>query len=264
MDRWRQKRRAVVIKFGGTSLATPKRVRRAAQRVRAMHRRGRNVIVVVSAMGHTTDRIISVLEKTAPNVGAAGARELDRALATGEDLAAAVLASALVASAVPAVSLRGGEAGLRAGGAYGRGELQLLQPEPLQGLLSARIVPIVSGYQAVRPDGQTVTLGRGGSDTSAVFIAGSLGACCDIVTDVDGVFDEDPRLCPGASLYSRLSYAELIQLVDRGAQVVHPAAARYARDFAVPLRVYSFRSSFEPTAGTAIGVSSITPLEETV
>jgi aspartate kinase len=255
----------LVIKFGGTSLATPARIRRAALRVRAHYRSGRRVVVVVSAMGHTTDRLLRTLSLCAPHAETRAAREVDRVLATGEELSAAAVAAALVALAVPAFSMRGGEAGLIATGRFGHGSLQDLRRDRLQSLLDAGIVPVVAGFQAARPDGQTITLGRGGSDTSAVFLAGMLRASqCHIVTDVQGVFDADPRTHPDATAYRELSFFDLIRLVDEGAHVVHPRAARFARDFRVPLHIYHFKAAPRQPGGTVVGSRAATTLEEAV
>ena len=255
----------LVIKFGGTSLATPARIRRAARRVRAHYRAHHRVVVVVSARGHTTDRLLRTLSLCAPNVEMQAAREIDRALATGEDLAAATVAAALIASDVPAVSMRGGEAGLIATGSYGHGTLQDLRRDPLQSLISSGIVPVVAGFQAVRPDRQTITLGRGGSDTTAVFLAGVLRASqCHIVTDVDGICDVDPRVNPAARVYDQLSFLDLIRIVDEGGHVVHPRAARFARDFRIPLHVYHFNAPPKRPGGTVIGERAVISLEEAV
>jgi aspartate kinase len=185
----------VVLKFGGTSLQTSARVRRAARRVAGRVAGGMPVAVVVSARGHATDRILSELRR----IGRAGPadREADRALTTGEDLSAAFFAAALSALGIRALSLRGAEAGVRAAGPFGAGRIEKIYPARLRALLAAGVVPVVAGFQGVRADGETVTLGRGGSDTSAVALAVALGAAaCEIVTDVEAVFDGDPRLHP--------------------------------------------------------------------
>lgn len=234
----------VVLKFGGTSLLTTARVRRAARRVAGRVAGGTPVAVVVSARGHATDRILSEFAR----LGRAGTadRETDRALATGEDLSAAFLAAALSALGVRAVSLRGAEAGIRAEGPFGSGRLAKVEPRRLRALLAAGVAPVISGFQGGRADGETVTLGRGGSDTSAVALAIALGAAvCEIVTDVAAVFDRDPRLHPGARPLSSLSHAGLLRLSERGAEVVHPEAARLAERSGVPLRVYSFRAPLD-------------------
>lgn len=272
----------IVLKFGGTSVGSAARVRIAARRVRAHVRRGRRVVVVVSAAGQTTDRILAELEEigalgapasAAANASSAGhapptrgadsaphgsgewdgvAREIDRALATGEDRSAAMLAAALCGLGTPARSLRGVEAGVLVEGDFGAGRIVAVDTEPLRRLLERGVVPVVSGFQGVRADGETLTLGRGGSDTSAVAIAEALGAECHIVTDVDAVYDRDPRIDPDARPFEALDYASLVALVDAGAKVVHPAAARIAARSGVPLRVYHFRA---PIAGTGTRIA---------
>ncbi len=233
--------RPVVLKFGGTSLQTSARVRRAARRVAGRAADGMPVAVVVSARGDATDRILSELRR----IGREGRadRESDRALATGEDLSAAFFAAALSALGVRALSLRGDEAGVCAAGAFGAGRIERIESPRLRALLAAGCVPVVAGFQGGRADGETVTLGRGGSDTSAVALAVALGAAaCEIVTDVEAVFDRDPRLHPGARPLASLSHETLLGLAERGAQVVHPDAARLAARFRLPLRVYSYRA----------------------
>lgn len=250
----------IVLKFGGTSLATPGRVRLAARRVRAHADLGRRVVVVVSAAGRTTDRILSGLARLGPPSTSEGAcREMDRALATGEDRSAALLASALWRLGVPARSLRGGEAGVRVEGTYGGGRIVAVEAAALERLLDAGIVPVVSGFQGERPDGETLTLGRGGSDTSAVAIAAALGAPCHLVTDVEAVFDRDPRLDRSARPFRALDHATLVALAEGGARVVHPAAARVALKAGVPLRVYHFRA---PLAGAGTSVNTVAAAAE--
>ena len=241
----------LVIKFGGTSLGTPARVRLAARRVAAHVRRGRRVVVVVSAMGQATDRIVRLLAQVSPR-GRPEPREADRALATGEDLSAALLASALIGLGVPARSLRGGEAGVRAEGGFCGGWIGHVDPRPLRELLDGGVVAVVSGFQGEREDGETLTLGRGGSDTSAVAIAAALGAPCHIVTDVDAVFDHDPNADLDARRLAVLSHAELARLAEGGARVVHADAARLALRYAVPLSVYHFRAPLSGRTGTRV------------
>lgn len=253
---------AVVLKFGGTSVASPARIRRAAARIRAHRRAGRSVVVVVSAAGHATDQLLAwtrgverdgAAAPVAPDATVGGAREIDRALATGEDRAAALLALALWRLGVPARSLRGGEAGVRAAGDFGAGTVAEVERRRIDPLLDAGIVPVVSGFQGVREDGETLTLGRGGSDISAVALAAALGNVpCHIVTDVDAVYDRDPTHDPEARPFATLGYAELVALTESGAAVLHPAAARLAERHGVPLRVYHHRAPLAG-AGTRIG-----------
>jgi aspartate kinase len=241
----------LVLKFGGTSLATAARIRRAARRVRWHLRRGRRVAVVVSANGHTTDRIVRLLAGVSP-YGRPPGREADRALATGEDLSAALLAAALAAIGVSARSLRGGEAGIRAVGGFGEGRIGSMDSGPLRTLLDTGVVPVVSGFQGRREDDETVTLGRGASDLTAVELAAALDAECHIVTDVRGVFDRDPRTAPDARFFARLDHRQLVDLADAGAKVVQREAAHRALQLGVPLRIYHFASSPGET-GTIVG-----------
>lgn len=252
-------RGVLAIKFGGTSVGTAARVRRAARRVRALRARGWCPVVVVSASGSTTDRILRSVETI--TLGAAArseaiAREVDRALATGEDRSSALLAAALETIGVPAASVRAHEGVLRADGAHGAARLCALEPGAIGAAIAAGVVPVVSGFQGVRADGALVTLGRGSSDTTAVFVAGAVGAAeCHIVTDVDAVYDADPRLTPDARRLDRLSPDELVELCESGAEVVHPEAARRARDGGTLLRVYHHRAPLDGRgtviAGTA-------------
>lgn len=242
----------LVLKFGGTSVATPRRIRRAAARVRAHVRRGRRVAVVVSAAGDETDRLLARINAVAgegPTGTAPEARrEIDRVLATGEDRSAAVLALALRAIGVRAVSLKGGEAGIRASGEYGAGVIERVDATNVQHLMDEGVVPVISGFQGEREDGEIITLGRGGSDTSAVAIAAALGAAiCHIITDVDAVYDCDPRQNSEARPFDTLDFSDLIELTESGAEVIHPRAARLAAAHRLPLRVYDFRG---PLSGT--------------
>ncbi|MBA3319747.1 MAG: hypothetical protein H0T50_16870 [Gemmatimonadales bacterium] len=243
----------VVLKFGGTSLATPRRLQLAARRVRAHLRRGEAPVVVASALGHTTDRILRRLERCGIDPAVAG-REVDRALATGETLSSAMLAGCLRQLGIRSVSLSGGEAGLVASGEFGRGAIVRLDPSPIRRLIAAGAVPVIAGFQATRPDGETVTLGRGASDTTAVALAAALSpARCHIVTDVGAVYDRDPNLDAGARPYHELSHDELLRLAEAGAQVIHPAAARWALDHRVPLCIHSYRAVFGAEYGTQVG-----------
>lgn len=244
---------ALVFKFGGTSVGTPARIRRAARRVAAHVRRGRRVVVVVSAMGRATDRVVRLLAAVAAG-GRPDPREADRALATGEDLSAALLAAALVSLGVPARSLRGGEAGVRAEGGFCGGRVAAVETAALAALLDAGVVPVVSGFQAARADGETVTLGRGGSDTSAVALAAALGpAECHVVTDVPAVFDRDPALDAGARPVAEMDHLALVLLAESGARVMHPEAARLALAHGVPLRVYGHGAPLSGRGGTVVG-----------
>jgi aspartate kinase len=241
----------LVLKFGGASLATPARIRRAARRVSWLRAKGHDVVVVASAVGHTTDRLLALVERTRSTSEARStrhderqlARETDRILATGEDLAAALLASAITAQGRHARSLRGGEAGLLATGDFGAGELLDLALSPILDLLRAQVVPVVSGFQAIRVhDGETVTLGRGTSDLTAVFLASKLRAVeCHLIKDVDGVYDSDPNRFAAAERHPTLSYEALVDIAATS-EIVHAGAARLARESGVRLRIYGYRA----------------------
>ncbi|HYN43920.1 MAG TPA: hypothetical protein VE129_19230 [Thermoanaerobaculia bacterium] len=248
-------RETLVVKFGGTSLGTPARIRRAARRVAALVAGGRRIVAVVSAVGHTTDHILETLGALATGRGPSAAREVDRALATGEDLSAAFLAAALNAVGIPARSLRGGEAGVKADGEFGAARVSHVDVRRLRSLLARGVVPVVSGFQGERADRETATLGRGGSDTSAVAIAAALGGvACHIVTDVDAVYDRDPRLHADARPLRRLSHAQLLVLSRTGAQVVATEAAHLAQAHGVPLRVLGWDAPpRDEESGTFVG-----------
>ena len=239
----------LVLKFGGAALGTPGRIRRAARRITMLRAKGHDLVVVASALGHTTDRLLALTEKAVGHQpSATSLRELDRILATGEDLAAALLAAAITAQGSSARSLRGGEAGLLATGEHGAGVLKDLALSPLLDLLRAQVVPVVSGFQAVRVrDWETVTLGRGTSDLTAVFLAARLGAAeCHLVKDVAGVFDLDPNRYAHARRHETLSYEALEQIAAE-AQIVHPGAAALAREHGVHLRIYGYQAPFRVT-----------------
>lgn len=243
----------VVLKFGGAALATPARIRRAALRIARWRDAGRPVVAVASACGRSTESIVRRVEALDGSWESAG-RELDRALATGELLASSLLSVALLSRGVAAEGLTGGEAGLVAVGEHGRGEVSDVIPTRLSALLERGVVPIVAGFQAARPDGEMITLGRGTSDLSAAHLAVAVGASAvHLVKDVDGVHDRDPHQHPSARLLPRLDYDEVERLALDGAEVVHPAAVQLARRAGLQLRVYHYRSPTKGEHGTTIG-----------
>ncbi|HEV2291409.1 MAG TPA: hypothetical protein VGR60_06195 [Gemmatimonadales bacterium] len=243
----------LVLKFGGTALGTPARLRRAVRRLAAHRTAGAEVVAVVSASGHTTDRILRTLVRVRNGADAPATRETDRALSTGEELSAAIVAAGLSALGHPARSFRGGEAGLRAEGPFGGATLVQFDPAPLCQCLAAGVVPVVAGFQGAGRDSDTRTLGRGASDLTAVFLAARLGAAeCHIITDVDGVYDSDPRLAADARRHSLLTHAALLSLAEEGAEIVHAGAAREALTSRVPLQVYSYTAPLRHRTGTWI------------
>jgi len=241
--------RPVVQKYGGSSVATLARIRRVAGLVAAARRRAAGVVVVVSAMGETTDRLQAQahrLHRRPP------AREMDALLATGETVSAPLLAMALDAAGVPAVSLSGLQAGIRTAPHHRRARIVDVVPQRIVDELAAGRVVVVAGFQGVIADTlETTTLGRGGSDTTAVALAAALRAVtCEIFTDVRGVFTADPRVVPEASRLAGISYDEMLELAAVGAAVLHPRAVEIAAAHGVPIRV---RSTFHPRdAGTLI------------
>lgn len=243
----------IILKFGGTAVGTPARMRRAARRIAAHRRAGTDVVAVVSAPGHTTDRILASLTRVTGQEPAPPGRESDRALATGEELSAAIIAAGLDALGHPARSFRGGEAGLHAEGPFGGGRLVRFDPSPLRRCLESGVVPVVAGFQAAGLDQETRTLGRGASDLTAVYLAARLEAVeCHIVTDVDGVYDADPRRAAEARRHALMSHAALLSLTEGGAEIVHAGAAREALLSHVPLQVYSYAAPLRHRSGTWI------------
>ena len=244
--------RILVLKFGGHALANAARIRFAARRVAAWRRSGIDVVAIASAKAGETDRLFRWARACGPEAAAAD-RELDRLLCTGEDRSSALLALALNRRGLVGRSLRGGEAGIVAEGTHGNARVMEVRSEVLQALLARDIVPVVSGFQAIRPDGEAVTLGRGASDLSAVAVASALDAWeCHLIKDVDAVHEADPYRNPGSRPLRSLTHADLETLVSQGARVVNPAAAALARQRRMPIRVYSYRAPLSG-AGTRIG-----------
>ncbi len=232
----------LVQKYGGTSLATAARIRRAARRVAGARATGQRLVVVVSAMGETTDRLLRLatqIHRQPP------ARELDALLATGEAVTAPLLALALETEGVPAVSLTGLQAGIRTGPHHRRARIVDVAPRRIVAELEAGRVVVVAGFQGVVADTlDTTTLGRGGSDTTAVALAAALQAVrCEIYTDVRGVYTADPRVEPRARLLREIGYEEMLELAAVGAAVMHPRAVEIGAAHNVPIWV---RSSFHP------------------
>ena len=238
----------IVQKYGGTSLADGEKVRAAAKRVTDLARQGNQVVVVVSAQGHTTDEMI----KKALQVNRRGsAREMDAYLASGEQMSAGLLAMAVGAMGYPAVSLTGWQAGIRTDGVHGNARILMVEPERILRELEKGRIVVVAGFQGVDPEGDVTTLGRGGSDTTAVALAAWLEADkCQIFTDVDGVYDRDPRVFPDAVRFGRISYEKMLGLIENGAQVLHDRSVELARERGIPVEVLS---AFTGEPGTIVG-----------
>jgi aspartate kinase len=237
----------IVQKFGGTSLGSAARIRRVSRRIAETLRAGHQVVAVVSAMGHTTDRLISLAHQVNPEPAA---RELDMLVANGETISAPLVAMCLEGMGLPAVSLSGLQAGVRTSGHHSRARIREVRPERILQALEAGRIPVVAGFQGVSEELEITTLGRGGSDTTAVALAVALGAeACEIYTDVDGVYTADPRVVPGASLLSHISYEEILELAAVGARVLHPRAVEIGELYNLAIHV---RSSFHRRPGTMI------------
>ncbi|GAA1143232.1 aspartate kinase [Ornithinicoccus hortensis] len=241
----------LVQKFGGSSVADVDAIRRVAQRVVATHNRGNDVAVVVSAMGDTTDELLDLAQQVSPQEPPE--RELDMLLTAGERISMALLAMAIQELGVPARSFTGQQAGMHTDRSFGRARLLDVTPGRVADTLRAGSVAIVAGFQGVSEDEDVTTLGRGGSDTTAVALAAALDAdVCEIYTDVDGLYTADPRIVPTASRITRITIEETLEMAAHGAKILHLRAVEYARRFAVPLHV---RSSFSDKEGTWILVA---------
>jgi aspartate kinase len=237
----------IVQKYGGTSVGTAARIRRVSRRIAATVKQGHQVVVVVSAMGHTTDRLIALAQSINPEPPA---RELDMLVANGETITAPLVAMCLQGMGVPAISLSGLQAGVRTSAQHSRARIQDIKPERILETLRGGKVAVVAGFQGVTVDFEVTTLGRGGSDTTAVALAAALNAgTCEIYTDVDGIFTADPRLVKTARKLSHIQYDEMLELAAVGARVIHPRAVEIGELYGVPIHV---RSTFHEGVGTMI------------
>jgi len=237
----------IVQKYGGTSLGSAARIRRVSRRIAETVASGHQVVAVVSAMGHTTDRLIALAESVNPEPPA---RELDMLVANGETITAPLVAMCLEGMGVPAVSLSGLQAGVRTSAQHSRARIRDIKPDRILETLSEGKVAVVAGFQGVTEDLEVTTLGRGGSDTTAVALAAALGAeSCEIYTDVDGIFTADPRVVKSARKLTHIQYDEMLELAAVGAKVMHPRAVEIGELYGVPIHV---RSSFNKGAGTMI------------
>ena len=230
----------IVQKFGGTSVADPQKIHNVANAVIKEKENGNDVVVVVSAMGHTTDYLIKLAKEVTLNPDS---REMDMLLSTGEQVSIALLAMAIQAHGYKAISMNGQQVGIITECIHSKARIVDIKTDKLKKNLEAVNIIVVAGFQGVTPDGEITTLGRGGSDTSAVAIAAALNADrCDIYTDVEGVYATDPRIVPNIQRADVISYEEMLELARVGANVLHPRSVETAKQFNVPLRV---RSSFK-------------------
>ena len=238
----------VVQKYGGSSVADAAGVKRVAQRIADTRRAGNDVVVVVSAMGDTTDELIDLAEQVSP---LPAPRELDMLLTAGERISMALLAMAIGNLGLDARSFTGSQAGVITDGAHGRAKIIDVTPGRIEQALQAGAIAIVAGFQGVSQGTKEITtLGRGGTDTTAVALAAALGAeVCEIYTDVDGVFTADPRIVSTARKIDRISNEEMLELAASGSKVLHLRSVEYARRFDIPIHV---RSSFSHKEGTIV------------
>jgi aspartate kinase len=238
----------VVQKYGGSSVENADRIKRVAERIVATKKAGNDVVVAVSAMGDTTDELLDLANQVAP---VPPARELDMLLTSGERISMSLLAMAIHAQGAEARSYTGSQAGVITTAAHGNARIIDVTPSRIQEALDDGAIAIVAGFQGVsQGSNEITTLGRGGTDTTAVALAAALNAdVCEIYTDVDGVFTADPRIVPNARLLERITYEEMLEMAACGAKVLMLRCVEYARRYGVPVRV---RSSFNQKPGTVV------------
>ena len=237
----------VVQKFGGTSVADPEKILSAARKAIRAQQEGNQVVVVVSAMGHNTDLLIDLANQVNDNPPA---REMDMLLSTGEQVSVALMAMAVHSLGYQAVSLTGAQIGIHTDSSFTKARIRTISPDRIRKLLAEGNIVIAAGFQGIDEHFNITTLGRGGSDTTAVALAAVLRAdACEIHTDVDGVYTTDPRQLPEARQMSRISYDEMLELASLGAGVMHNRSIEFAKKYDVPIHV---RSSFSDTRGTLI------------
>ncbi|MCX7999122.1 MAG: aspartate kinase [Leptospiraceae bacterium] len=237
----------VVQKYGGTSVGTTDKIKNVANRIKSYYEKGDKVVVVVSAMGHTTDELLDLAERVNPNPSK---RELDMLLSTGEQVSISLLAMALEAIQVPAQSFTGAQVRILTDGNFSNAKIQAIDDSKIRKALDEGKVAIVAGFQGIDQEENITTLGRGGSDTTAVALAAALKAEeCEIYTDVDGVFTADPNKVPGAKMHKMISYDEMLELASLGAGVLHSRSVELAKNYDVVIHV---RSSFHLNPGTLV------------
>lgn len=237
----------IVQKYGGTSVGTIERILRVADRIISYKEEGHDIVVVVSAMGKSTDVLVDMAKQI---TSYPSEREMDMLLTTGEQVSIALLSMALHTKGYDAISLTGWQAGITTESIHGRARIQQIDAARIQSELGRGRVVIVAGFQGLSEEGEITTLGRGGSDTSAVVLAASLNAeKCEIFTDVSGVYTADPRVVPAASKLDSISYDEMLELANLGAGVLHPRSVEAAKKYKVRLVV---RSSFTAEDGTYV------------
>jgi aspartate kinase len=250
----------IVLKYGGSSLATPRHIQRASKRIKEVKSSGRDVVVVVSAMGHATDHLIKLAHKT---VRRPPQRELDMLLTAGERVSMALLAMALHEEGVPAISLTGSQSGILTSSEHTEAKIIDVRGHRIRDELAKGKVVIIAGFQGVSQEKEITTLGRGGSDTTAVALAAWLGADCDILTDVDGLFTADPHLVASARLIEACSYDEALELASLGAKM-QSRSLELAKRYRVRVRIASSMGSATPGTHIPTPQSKGEKMESTV
>ncbi|EEA81261.1 aspartate kinase, monofunctional class [[Clostridium] nexile DSM 1787] len=237
----------IVKKFGGTSVANKERIYNVARRCIEDYKKGHSVVVVLSAMGDTTDDLLALANDINPNTNK---RELDMLLTTGEQVSVSLMAMAMHAMDVPAVSLNAFQVGMNCTSRYGNARFKRIDTDRINHELDSRKIVIVTGFQGITKYDDYATLGRGGSDTTAVALAAVLHAdLCEIYTDVDGVYTADPRIVPNARKLPEITYDEMLELATAGAKVLHNRSVEMAKKYSVPMVV---RSSLNESEGTIV------------
>jgi aspartate kinase len=237
----------IVQKFGGTSVADAEKIARAARRAIRAKLDGKQVVMVVSAMGKTTDELVALAAQVNPNPPR---REMDMLLTTGEQVSISLMAMAIAAAGHEAISFTGGQIGMVTDSAHSKARIRSIEADRIHQQLEAGKIVIVAGFQGITAEGAITTLGRGGSDTTAVALAAVLEAeACEVYTDVDGVYSTDPRIVPQARKIDRISYDEMLELASLGAGVMHSRSIEFGKKHHVPIHV---RSSLTDSQGTMI------------
>ena len=244
----------IVCKFGGTSVASPERIQMVAKKLIAKKQAGHQVVAVVSAMGKTTDELVGLAASLNDNPPA---REMDRLLSTGEQVSMTLLAMAIEARGYKAMSFTGRQAGIETDDTHAKAKIVKVHNERIMEALNRGVIAVVAGFQGIDANGDITTLGRGGSDTTAVAVAHGLDAdVCEIYTDVDGVFTADPRIVPAARRIPVIDYESMLEMSSCGSKVLALRCVEYAQRFNMPLHV---RSSFSHRRGTLIVPEGVDP-----
>ena len=237
----------IVQKYGGSSLSSPERIKEVARRIARTRKKGNKVVVVVSAMGDTTDELLKLASQVSPNPPK---RELDLLLSSGEIISSALLSMALHSLGEKAVALNGSQGGIITNKVHTRARIQRIEVERILKELEKDKIVVVAGFQGVTSENVITTLGRGGSDLTAVALAAALKVkLCEIYTDVEGVYTADPQIVPEARKLRRISYEEMLELASSGAKVIHLRAVEVAQKYKIKLHI---RSSFSEKEGTIV------------